>query len=289
MLGRTGKQFLRTYSIFFICLIVLFVPLYHINLSMVSQSYVDAAGALLKTGLSNLESDFGNLEALARSAYDSPGFRRLSYMKGELDISDYYYTIPLVGDFKRYFAAAGMVIDCGIIYESGIILTTKRLYFSGDEFYGYFFMETGIPAYSQWLAAMPRGYSINNFVPIREFKTLEGQYEAITWLINFSNSPQKRNVFFATLEKEYILSRLATDEVLQNGRVVIYDPAGAVLLDSNPADNSEDTVTVGMTGSKRGIRVAVDIPQAKYVNKGPCRPPPVFADWGRPGKTGRHS
>ncbi|GHV86876.1 hypothetical protein AGMMS50255_1720 [Spirochaetia bacterium] len=269
MLGRTGKQFLRHYIIFFMCLVVLFVPLYRINLSMVSQSYLDATGALLETGLSNLESDLGHIEALARSAYDSPKFRRLSYMKGDLDISDYYYTIPLVDDFKRYFAAAGMVIDCGIIYDSGIVLTNKRIYFSGSEFYSRYFMETGIPSYSQWLAAILQGYSINNLIPLREFTTMEGPYEAITYAINFSYPSQKGGVFFATLEKKYILSRLATDEVLQNGRVVIYDPAGNVLLDSSPADslNADDTIAVGMTGAKRGVRVTVDIPRTVFRSK----------------------
>jgi AraC-like DNA-binding protein len=272
MLGRTGKQFLWYYILFFICLVILFVPLYYINLSMVSKSYLDAERSLLETGLSNLENDLGHLETLARTFYDNPRFRRLSYIRGEggLDIVDYYYLVPLVSDFKRYFAAAGMVLDCGIIYESDMILTTKRLYFSGEEFYHSYFMKSGTPVYAQWIGELPLTEPMGRFIPLSGYTTLEGSYEAIGYVINFSNMSQKHAFFFATLEKNYILSRLATDEILQKGRIVISDSLGSTLLDSSPETNAgagldkNNMAALKMTGPKRDITVTVDIPRTVF-------------------------
>jgi AraC-like DNA-binding protein len=267
MLGRTGKQFLRYYIIFFLCLVVLFVPLYQINLSMVSRSYLNAAGNMLKTGLANLETDLGNLDASARVIYNNPKFRRLSYIQ-EPEIADYYHAISVVDDFKSFFASAGIIADCGIIYGNNMILTTKRLYFPWEQFYGDYFMRIGSPTADQWIAEMPKEYFTSAFIPLSGFSTLEGSYEAITFCTSFADFPGKRAFFFATLEKNYILSRLATDTVLQKGRILIRETGGTLLIDSGGWMGKEaggsDAVTLEMSGQKRGIRVRVDIPRKMF-------------------------
>ncbi|GHT99161.1 hypothetical protein FACS1894142_6440 [Spirochaetia bacterium] len=259
MLGRTGKQFLRYYIFFFLCLVILFVPLYQINLSMVSRTYMDAAGSLLETGLANMESDLVHIKTIARTVYDNPRFRRLSYIQGAPELTDYYYTISLVDDFKRYFASAGMIVDSGILYENGMILTAKRLYFPWEEFYGAYFLQEGLPTFDQWIGELDAGFLAGGFVPLRSFITREGSYGAITLCVVFSNSPRNKAFFFATLEKNYILSRLATDEVLKNGRILVSDPAGNIIIDSGAAGEEEDVITLETVGRKQGIHVRVDI------------------------------
>jgi AraC-like DNA-binding protein len=263
MLSRTGKQFLRYYILFFLCLVALFVPLYQINLSMVSQSYLNAAGNMLETGIANLEMDIGNIEAIARTIYNNPKFRRLSYMQ-EPEIADYYHAIPMVNDFKGFFASTGMIADCGIVYGNNVILTTKRLYFPWEQFYGYYFMKIDIPTAEQWIGAMPRGYFTSAFIPLSSFVTLEESYEAIIFCTNFAGPPEKHAFFFATLEKNYILSRLTTDDVLKMGRILIHDPGGKLLIDSGGWVGGKDAITLEMSGQRRGIRVQVDIPRRVF-------------------------
>jgi hypothetical protein len=230
MLGRTRKQFLFYYIFFFLCLVALFVPIYQINLSMVSRSYLNTAGKMLETGLFNLETDLGSLEAVARAIYNNPNFRRLSYIKDEPEIADYYHAIPMVNDFKNFFASIAMIADCGIVYGNNMILTTKRLYFPWEQFYGYYFTQEGISTSGQWIAGMPRASFTSAFMPLGSFVTLEGSYEAITFCTNFAGAPEKRAFFFATLKKDYILSRLTTDDVLKTGRISIYDNEGKLLI-----------------------------------------------------------
>lgn len=271
-LGRTGKQFLRYYILFFLCLVVLFIPLYQINLSMVSRTYLDASAGLLETGLANFESDLGHIEAIAQAAYSSPQFRRLSSLQGELDITDYYYTISLAENFKRYFISAGMLVDCGILYDSNMILTAKRLYFPGEGFYGTYFAQAGFSTKAQWLENLPRSYSSSGFAPLSRFTTLEGSYEGILFYIDFSNSPEKRSLFFATLEKNYILSRLATGEALGLGRILTRDAGGKVLIDSGAGAEGSAGITLEMRGRKRGIQARVDIPRRVFQERlGPFR------------------
>jgi AraC-like DNA-binding protein len=211
------------------------------------------------------------LETLAQSAYTNPKFRRLSYIEEELTIADYYYAIPLVDDFKRYFTAAGMVADCGIVWTSGIVLSSKRIYFPGENFYPRYFMQEGVPSWGEWIKQEPARYSISNFVAQAKFVTLEGIYEGIALRVNFSGGlPQKQPVFFfATLEKNYILSRLATNEVLRDGRLRLREPGGRILIDSlgqekETEGGSNDIVSVEMAGRKRGFRAELDIPKAVF-------------------------
>jgi AraC-like DNA-binding protein len=263
MLGKMGKQFLRYYILFFLCLVALFVPLYQINLSMISRSYMDAAGDLLETGLANLEMDLGDIEAVARTIYTNPKFQRLSYIQ-ELQIADYYHVISLVNDFKGFFAAAGIIEDCGIVYPNNIILTPKRLYFPWEQFYGYYFTQAGIVTASEWIAGIPRTGLTSGFIPLSGFTTLEGAYEAITFCTNFAGSPEKGAFFFATLEKKRILSRITTEDIIQNGRILICDPEGTVLVDNGVPMKGKDVFTLDTSGSKRGIRVRVDIPRRMF-------------------------
>jgi hypothetical protein len=268
MLGRTGKQFLLYYIIFFLCLIILFIPVYHLNLSMVSGTYLDAAGALLETGLDNFEEDIGHLETLAQSAYTNPRFRRLSYIGEEPTTADYYYISSLVNDFRRYFAAAGMGADCGIVWESGIILSSKRIYFPEENFYPGYFMQEGVPSWGEWIKQLPAGYSSGSFTGQDRFVTPEGSYEGIALMVSFSGGlPRKQPAFFfATLEKNYILSRLATDEVLRDGRIRLREPGGRIIIDSVGQERkaAAGRVSVEKTGRKRGFRAEVDIPKAVF-------------------------
>jgi AraC-like DNA-binding protein len=266
-LGRTGKQFLLYYVLFFMCLAILFIPLYYVVFSMISQSYLDAAGAFLESGLASFENDLGHIEALARSAYEDPQLRRLSYMPREtLTNPDYFYLIPLVDDFGRYFLTTEMVADCGIIYESHIVLTSKRIYFNENEFYPHFFMQAGVPEYSEWRENATGGYSRIIVIPQNDYVTFEGNYSGISSIILYSGS--KKDFFFATLRKDYILSRLATDEVLKEGRISLCDTTGRELIDSGLLQEDEsEIISLSITGKKKGLSASVSLPRRIFREK----------------------
>jgi AraC-like DNA-binding protein len=241
--------------LFFLCLIALFVLLYQINLSMVSRSYLDGTEKLLKTGIANLETDLSDLDAVANAIYRNPRFRWLSYTQA--NSVDY----NLVNDFKGIFASEGLIRDCGIVFENNMILTNKRLYFPWESFYGNFFSQQGVATFEQWIAGIPGGDFTNSFIPQSCFIVPEGDYEAITFCANFTGAPEKRIFFFATLEKEYILSRLATDDILKKGGILIYAPDGKLLIDSGAPVRGKDSLALEMSGLKRGMRVRVAIPR----------------------------
>ena len=259
--GRTGKLFFLYYSIFFLCLVILFIPLYQINLSMVTRVYRDSSTTLLENGLTNLEGDIIQIEAIAKTIFDSSQFQRLSSLGGEDGID--FNTVRVVDDFKRHFSPMDMIADCGIFYENGIVLTNKRLYFPKDNFYGNYFSQNGISTAEEWIEEMPRGYYQNSFIPLNFFQTREGSYEGISYCVDFSRSNLYRTFFFATLKNNYILSRLATGEVLSTGRIRISDSAGNIIIDNNPMDK-EGGISIQQTGERKGITVQVDIPRQVF-------------------------
>jgi len=115
ILGRTGKQFFFYYLLFFFCFVIFFIILYQINLSMVTRVYRNSSVSFLETGLNNLEQDIAQIETIATTIYNSPRFRWLSFLSQDMEIIEYYNTIQLRDDFRRYFASMGMIIDCCII------------------------------------------------------------------------------------------------------------------------------------------------------------------------------
>ena len=273
MLGRTGKQFLRYYILFFVCLIFLFIPFYYVSHSLISNNYVETAGNLLNTGLTNLENDLTVMEEISFTVYNSPRFRFLSFKEPLLNTAEYFQTIYIADDFRRYFATSGMIEDCGIIFNNNIVLTTKRLYFSTADFYGQFFRQSDIPEFQQWIDRLAKHekdhFTSAYLVPLASFVTRESSYEAITYVQMYSSYPNHTSFFFATLKKDYILSRLATDEVLHEGHVAVYDPAGFILFESGHenTENDKGIVTISMTGKRRGIHVNVDIPRRVFSKK----------------------
>jgi len=239
---------------------------------MVSRNYIETSTALLENGLNNFENDLSNIEGISQNAYNNPRIRRISFMGPEYSIQDHYSTITLVDDFKGYFAAAGIITDCGIIFSNDIVLTTKRLHYSGTEFYGSYYRHGDVQDYNDWLKLLSNeGNSLFNrvhLIPFNAINTTELKYNAITYVQNFSNFPERESFFFAALEIKYILSRLAIDEVLREGRVTMYDPAGKIILNSNPEKSADkNDVTIEMKGMKRGIRVTVDIPKNVFSGK----------------------
>jgi AraC-like DNA-binding protein len=128
-------------------------------------------------------------------------------------------------------------------------------------------MQEGVSSWEEWIGRQPEGYSISSFAAQDKFVTLEGTYEGIALRIGFSGGlPQKQpGFFFATLEKNYILSRLATNQVLRDGRIRLREPGGRILIDSAAEEtDSGDMVSVEMAGGKRGFRAEVDIPRLVF-------------------------
>ena len=272
ILGRTGEQFLRYYILFFICLVLLIIPFYYINSSMMSQNYIDTASAFLKTGLSNFENDLSFIETTSFTAFNTPRFRRFSYVGMNYQLHDYYFTVNLPDDFKRYFAAANMIEDCGFKFSNDTIVTTKAIHFSGTDFYNHYFIHGKNSEYQQWITELTDNlkYSAMSayLLPLTAFYSYGTNYNAITYVQHFINQGERTSFFFATLKSDYILSRLATDEVLREGRVVIYDPMGNILFGSNGyLESVENIITIDITGERRGIRVTLDIPQRIFNDK----------------------
>jgi len=230
---------------------------------MVTESYIGATENLLRTGLSNLETDLGGIEAAAHAVYNDPRFRRLSYLDDLLPV-DYFHSSSLVEDFRRIFMTAGMIRDCGIVFGNNMILTTRRLHFPWEQFYGKYFKIDGIPTAEQWIARKPLGCFTSGLLSMSNFITLEGSYQAITYYANFPDFPGRRAFFFATLDKNYIVSRLITDDLLRMGRILIYDPSGLLILYDGIQTSGRDYITLESIGERRSIRVVVEIPRRVF-------------------------
>ena len=148
-MGRTGKRFIKIYVLFFFCMALLYIPLYQNVLQIIGDSYAEAACDLLKTGISGFESDLQHIEAMAHSANSNRRISRIAYMNAQegMELSDYFSTFTSVEDLRLYFAGNDLIVDCGFLFPNGIVLTNRRIHYSGKDFLQPLFRRAGYPRF----------------------------------------------------------------------------------------------------------------------------------------------
>jgi two-component system response regulator YesN len=269
MLGlHISKKFLLTYLLFFIILVILFVPFYHQVMKTYKNNYLDTSLYVLEVGLNNFENDLSSIHTMAQGIYSNLNIRRVAYITHPLSIEEYYRVGIAKTEFTKFLTLGNMVMDCGLVFPNNIILTPQRIHHNGEDFYNYFFNDNTVDDYSRWKHSLIENNSISNLCPLHGITTYDNRtYKALTLVIKLPlTTTRYHGLFFATIEKKYLLSYFATKEMLDYGMMRIYDKNNTLLLEhENCEDDNLNYVEV--KSEKLGLHIMVGIKNSFFTEK----------------------
>ncbi|NMB95965.1 MAG: hypothetical protein GYA02_05060 [Clostridiaceae bacterium] len=276
--SKTGKRFLLTYLSLIICLVLLFVPLYHLVVSLFRNSYLNTCFHLLENGTQRIENDITSINTIVKGIYENPDIKRIAYLKQPIiEVTDYYKIRVAIDDFKNSISQINSIRDCGLIFSNDLILTPRRLCYSGDELFSRYFSVNNNHDYISWRNSLLDNKNISNICSLEAITSYEnGIYQAITLVIKMPlSSLNYHGLFYATIDKNYLLSYFATQEMLDYGTLYIRDKNGNLLLahekmsDNNLTyENFDNNLTyINKESEKLGLIVSIGISNNFFTQK----------------------
>lgn len=151
--------------------------------------------------------------------------------------------------------------DYGMILQNGIILTSKRIHMSGDDFYGNYLFCRGFDNYDMWYKYLSGdGESEKNYylLPENLYVSDNKTYRGLTYVVLLPLNVKKNTMFFATIDSSSITSMLLSSELLSSGNISLTDPNGRLLYMSGNDINS-DYITISSTSGNYGLTATVKL------------------------------
>ncbi|MGI5900589.1 MAG: helix-turn-helix domain-containing protein [Christensenellales bacterium] len=271
MKGQVSKRFFCTYLALLVCLLLLSMPLYHMVYSLFTQNYLNTNMQMLESGLNQLSGEIEGVSSILQDVFSNPAIMNVRFIKPQADegdirhfsTEDYYRSMAAQNEFYRSLYKISIITDCGIVLSNDIIITGKRIHYSGDAFYPDYFQIEGHNNYSEWKSAMIESANISRLVQAQNIVSIDNRsYNALVYLMPMANSASRNNSFFyATIDTQSLVSNLVTQELLENGALALNDLSGALLYSHGNAPQDE-LVYIEGENSGLGLRATVGISKA---------------------------
>jgi AraC-like DNA-binding protein len=263
--GKSLRRFVLIFILFLACILLMLIPLYRRNLSLFEAQELAVSSLLLKNGLDHLDSGISSLTYLVVDSYGGEYYRRLAVSGSVLSIPNYYAVSQVQIDFKRIMEPQAMVSDCGILFDNGFVLTRFRN-FPQSGYYDRYFAASGLD-FDGWRRLLTDNLD-SGLVPGQSLISEDyGSYDALiltTGMSPLSSVKKQSGIFYAAIDKNWLLKQMTAPEVAQNGFVLITDAKGRTLLNHRYQGNAAGYRTFSCVSQSLKFHVSVGIPESLF-------------------------
>jgi len=218
---------------------------------------------MISNGMDLVDSQIVSLLSLSQTTYADSRYRLLVDQDTTIPLSSLVSLSQIQNNFKSLIGTQILVSDAGILLSNDIFFTRYRNYFNTQlQFYDSFFTygELDTKAWKNLLRTNAGG----SFLPAAQIDSADcGSYDGVTYICSWpSNYPNNYSgIFYATIKTSDILSQLVSDDVLEDGYVLLYDSKDNLLVDyQHDQSNNKKYQKISYTGSN--LRVEVGIPDS---------------------------
>lgn len=259
LLNRTQKRFFIIYFSFFICLLLMTVPIYFVSLRELRQNTVETSEAVLANGLQRLENELQLTTVAADTLYANQQIVSLSHMNGPIKPLDAYKIMHATTFFRDITEVLQLPSYAGMVMKNNKILANGSFYQSGESFYQFTtFITKEANDYQQWLSLLKsqqKAYSFTSTLVATSFSTRD----AIIFSISLPlNTKRNSTLFFSVLDKTDIMAMLALPETLEHATLTLHDIDDTLLLSHDPGEIT-DHVVIRQTSMIYGLTAELKV------------------------------
>lgn len=260
------RRFFILYVSFSLILALILIPIYRLTLKAYADNCIATCEATLKHGVRELESDVSAACSAVMELMEDSGFRAFAGSKMP-DTSEYVALYNQFEQFKRTMSFRKIGTDCGLIFPSGLTLTSKRIYYSGQEMFDRFLCFDGYESFDDWYRALMR-YGIH-FLPLTDVAAPSGSYRAVTLSFRLTSgnaeysAAARKMVFFCTYSQEHLLDLLMLTELFERNSLTIEDMDGNVVFDNGKPEH-DLVATVSTSSAALGLTISMGISKTPF-------------------------
>ena len=264
MKKHTGHfyRFLLVYAVFSLLMLSLYIPGYLYVESRNEENLLLRLQAQLEHGVSDLNRTISAMDNIVDLTTNEKSFRVFKYANPD-DYIDLLQISNLPYLLSRMCTPHDLVVDAGLLFESGYIITRTASYTpaTGHIFYEHFSCDTWPEA--EWRDMIQ--VSSRTILPVAEYSSRKtGSYAAITYVSPWSKDGTRSvNCFFATLRLDAIANAML-DRTLSKEECYIQAslPNGVQLFALGTEPQGKHRI---LSSSADGnVRVDVSIPERVF-------------------------
>ncbi len=262
-ISQTYKRFLIFYMIFACVLMSTYIPLYSYVHNVTYENICKNVRTFLSGGVASLETSTRTVINAYNATYNDSAFRPLRFSKGLAECSPSELR-TMVRKLSYLLIPSDMVFYSGIVRNEDTAIMHNRSFWS-ERFYSLSdFFTCGSMTFSEWKQWTESCGNNGAWLPEQGYHIAESSsdYSALTYArIWYNSSSSEPIVYFALLNTDWLVAKLAEPSILQNGCISISDANGAMLLTRGKTDDP-DFLSIEQYSPATGLTVRVGIPSA---------------------------
>lgn len=255
------------YILFFLCVLILFVPLFNITMGELERNAVNTSREILSSGLARIEDDIRLIFLAGTTLYRNQRVASMAYTKAPLTVQDAYRARQATRDMDDIAAILEMTSDFGIAFKKGIILSNGRIHMSPDAFFPQYLSDGVSENLEGWLSRLKREDSYLSFTPMRMTSYMRASRDTVVVAMTLPyGTAWNSTVLFALIDNSRILSMLALPETLLHAKLTLTDINGQTLI-SHDAGDVEDAVLIDKRSANYGLEARLSIDRSLFSAK----------------------
>jgi AraC-like DNA-binding protein len=266
--AKIQRSFFVTYVSFFLCLILILLPLYFITIKSLEEYVLRSNRQVLINGISSLENEMKLIITAANNLYLDQDIVSLSYVSEAMNILP-INTAQWRKAQNRFYNITSLfkdVSNSGIIFKNGSVLESSRTHMSYGEYYGVYMKESDSDSMEDWLLSLRREKTSYSLTPC-VIETDGNTRKAVVFAVSLPlNTLWNRDIFFSVFNEQDILSLLALPDIIQHSSIRVLDESGNMLIDYG-APMPDDNIMIEHTGHMYGLKAYLRIDKALFMNE----------------------
>ena len=159
---KVYRRFFVVYASFFVCMLLMLVPIYQLSLNEVEQRTMKTTGAVLSSGLETIEDAMHAASVAAANLYSDQQIFLLAQLSAPISASDGYRILQGTSFYNSVTSVLPLISDSGLYFRNGSMILSNRFFLYANDAYGSFlnaFHSKDIFSWIQRLALLGNTYS----------------------------------------------------------------------------------------------------------------------------------
>ena len=218
------------YLLFLLVLMGMYVPLYRLNLNMITEKSVQVSETMLYNRLKQFEYELSQTRTLSTRLSGTAALTQLSHISVPPTGKDVYKAYNALGTYATLTSLLPAGMTAGMYLSNGVAMVGEYLFYTMEEMY-QFASDSRFETHAQWRAFVNDFTGPSCLFAERQITMMDRTFPALEYAVRMpltSNSSSKLLFVFITGESVHellSLTDLYPDTVLR-----LYDGNGALLL-----------------------------------------------------------
>ena len=218
------------YLLFLLVLMGMYVPLYRLNLNMITEKSVQVSETMLYSRLKQFEYELSQTRTLSTRLSGTAALTQLSHISVPPTGKDVYKAYNALGTYGTLTSLLPAGMTAGMYLSNGVAMVGEYLFYTMEEMY-QFASDSRFETHAQWRAFVNDFTGPSCLFAERQITMMDRTFPALEYAVRMpltSNSSSKLLFVFITGESVHellSLTDLYPDTVLR-----LYDGNGALLL-----------------------------------------------------------